>query len=348
MMEGSITVRRNWLRRSAHVGLAVLLGFCIGLAMLEAFTRLFLPEFDPSGYVTLNYKVGSTLLPQPGVITRQKKNTGDYDVSIQINQHGLRDENNISEATPRDLIVVGDSFAWGWGVEAEQRFSNLVDNLIGVRTFNISSPSADLKGYADLLDYAHALGARAKRVVIMVCMENDLRRYHVSPQPDVDVGLKPIIFRKNLARQLAEQSALYVLAVTAIHRTPWLMTLAVRARLITPNLDGIGKNTNSSDVIHSSAAQLQAIAASYHALIVLIPSRGLWVGPNREIENLVHKAFKAALLQRGLDILDLQPVFEAGGNPLAFHFAQDGHWNPSGHLLAAQVIVDRLRADGPN
>ena len=80
-------------------------------------------------------------------------------------------------------------------------------------------------------------------------------------------------------------------------------------------------------------------------LAVLIPSRALWVGAGRDREDRLHRRFLAALQARGIDVLDLRPLLEAGGRPLSFHFANDGHWNAEGHRLAAEAIARRLRGD---
>ncbi|MDP1908384.1 MAG: hypothetical protein Q8K85_08785, partial [Hyphomicrobium sp.] len=56
----------------------------------------------------------------------------------------------------------------------------------------------------------------------------------------------------------------------------------------------------------------------------------------------VHKALVAALTARGIAILDLRPLFEAGGTPLIYHFNNDGHWNARGHALAGEAIAKCL------
>jgi hypothetical protein len=118
----------------------------------------------------------------------------------------------------------------------------------------------------------------------------------------------------------------------------------VRGGLIVPNLEGIAKNDYDPAVIDSSADRLREIAERYRTLVVLIPSRALWVGNSRSraIEDRVHTAFVVALQRRGIDVLDLQPVLEAQLAPLAYHFANDGHWNVRGHALAAHAISQHL------
>lgn len=319
----------------ASAALLVVAALVVGLALAEGLTRLFLPAFDPSGRFEFTYPVGSLVLGQPGSEARQVKNTGDYDVSVRINRHGLRDGNDVADATGDDILVVGDSFTWGWGVKVQDRFSDRLQALTGRRTFNLSTPT-DLDGYVALLAYAQSLGAKAGRVVIAVCMENDLHAYGSPPEGEPSPGAPAV------REWLSGHSAFYLFALTVIHQTPSLRTLAVKAGLIVPNLEGIAKNNYAPEVIESSADRLLDIARRYQVLVVLIPSRALWVGPSRAVENRVHKAFVVALQQRGIEVLDLRPLLEAKGTPLAYHFANDGHWTPQGHALAAEAISQHL------
>jgi hypothetical protein len=309
----------------------------MGIGLMEGFTRLLFPVFDPSGQFEFDHEVEGVYLATPNASARQVKNTGDFDVAVRINRYGLRDDADIARAGNDDLVVVGDSFVWGWGVEAEQRFSNLLQATSPVRIFNLSTPT-DLDGYIVLLDYARSLGARAERIVLAVTMENDLKLYGTKQDSP-----KPTASAATTARGwLAQHSATYVLAVTAIHQTSWMQAIAVRMGLIVPNLDGMAHNSYSPEMIEASAGKIAVIAGRYRTLVMLIPSRGLWVGPNRSIEDKVHRALVAALERRGLEVLDLRPLFEAGGAPLSYHFANDPHWNARGHRLAAEAIARRL------
>jgi hypothetical protein len=325
-------------RRRVLSTLAILAGLVIGICLAEGLTRILLPAFDPSGRFEFTCPVGALLLGNPGTEARQSKNTGDYDVAVHINSHGLRDANDVATAGSDDILVVGDSFTWGWGVEARERFSDRLQIVTGRRTFNLATPT-DLDGYAALLAYARSLGSRAGRVVIAVCMENDLRLYGGArpeePPPAIGGAIK---------EWLAGHSALYLLAVTTAQQTLWLRHMAVRAGLIVPNLEGIAKNAYDPAMIDSSADRLQEIAERYRTLVVLIPSRALWVGDSRSraIEERVHTAFIVALRRRGIDVLDLQPVLEAQLAPLSYHFDNDGRWNARGHALAAHAISQHL------
>ncbi|TAJ36656.1 MAG: hypothetical protein EPO55_21100 [Reyranella sp.] len=331
--------RTGLARRLALATLTVAAAIFVGLGLLEGLTRLLFPAFDPSGRFEFRYPAGSLTLGQPGTHTRQAKNTGDYDVAVRINRHGLRDDKDIAEATAGDLVVVGDSFAWGWGVEAPDRFSERLQVLTGRRAYNLATPT-DLAGYAALLDYAQSLGARIGQVVLAVCLENDLGPYDGGEERTEDRTQGP-----GWKQWLTERSATYLLLTTVIHQTPRLKALAVGVGAIVPNLEGMARNVYDPAVIDASADMLQALATRYRLLVLLIPSRALWIGDSRATEDRIHQALVAALIGRGVAVLDLRPPLEAGGTPLVYHFANDGHWNARGHRLAAEAIAMCL-ADG--
>lgn len=318
----------------------------VGLALVEGLTRVFLPVYDPSGQFEFGYEVGDLDLAPPGTVTRQTKNTGDFDVSVRINRHGLRDDKDAAEAGPDDILVVGNSFAWGWGVEARERFSNLVQAEIGVPVYNVST-ATDIKGDEELLAYARKLGARARNLILAIGLENDLGLYdadgrflHFSADAPRRGWLADTA--SEAGRWLQRRSAAFVLLVTAVHDTPWLEEAAVRLGLIIPNFEGFPQNVFSPETIRSSADLVRSIAEGSRTLVLLIPSRGLWVGTNREVEDRIHEAMVAALERRGLDVLDMRPLMEKGGHPLSYHFANDGHWNRAGHRLAAKAIAARI------
>ena len=61
----------------------------------------------------------------------------------------------------------------GWGVEQEERYSDLVAARTGKRVFNVAIPGG-LTGYEELLHYVIAQGAQVKNVILGFVLENDL------------------------------------------------------------------------------------------------------------------------------------------------------------------------------
>ena len=311
----------------------------IGLLLIEAVVRVVAPSSDPSGAVAFTNLPDGTPVGPANVIRRQRKNTGDYDVEVRFNALGLRDAKSLNASTPDSIVVVGDSFAFGWGVEEPQRFSNLVQERLSRPVFNISAP-ADFEGYGHLLRYAEKNRATIGTLIVSVCMENDLRVYE---GPEVVTATPEI---GDVKAFLSEHSATYFLVTTALHRTPWLVGLAVRLGLVVPNFAEVEESEISDGAVTSSSRRLRRLIGERRAVVLIIPSRALWVGTaqHRQQAARAHDLFIRLLGQAGLAVVDVRQRFEREGHPLAYHFATDGHWNAAGHRIAADALEEYLRS----
>ncbi len=322
--------------------LLVLAALAIAGTAAELAVRRLLPQFDPSGSLAFAHdsEYGVPLGP-PGAERRLYKNSGDYDVRVVFNQHGLRDRRDIAGARRDDAIFVGDSFTFGWGVREDERFSAVFETQTGIRSFNLAVPTG-VEGYQALLTMARDRGAEPGRVVIGICMENDLRLDAASDaaaEPD-DAGRGTPV-REVAKAWLTSQSALYVAVSAAVHQVRPLRALAARAGLLAGPL---GENVPPTPTEVDAAAALTArIAAPYSTTVLIIPSRGLWLGTDTYAWHEAHRRFVADLRARHVDVLDLRPAIEEGGNPLQYYFRYDGHWNAAGHRLAAQALAAHSR-----
>jgi hypothetical protein len=308
----------------------------VGLMIVEFAARVIAPAYDPTGHVAFTLLPDGTPIGPPGAVRRLVKNTGDYDVQVRFNSLGLRDSKSIAVSGVDSIFVVGDSFGFGWGVEEAQRFSNLLEDRLSRLVFNISAGAADFDGYDHLIRYAEANRARIGTLVVSVCMENDLREY--GPEEPGQVRLSTFAGVKAF---LTEHSAVYGLVAVAIHRTPWLARAATQTGLLSPNLAAIAESDVSDGAIKSSAARLRRLVAGRRAVILIVPSRALWVGTDahRRQTARAHDAFVRALRQAGLKVVDVRAAFELQGNPLSLHFANDGHWTAVGHRIAADALA---------
>ncbi|MCH7786147.1 MAG: IMP dehydrogenase [Chloroflexi bacterium] len=214
------------------------------------------------------------------------------------------------------------------------------EELIGRRVFNLSMPTGFI-GYDKLLRYAAAKGADVNNVIIAVSMDSDIGVYeNQTPAMDTVTAKEPTssLFRR-IKGFLTNQSALYLLTTTLIRRSPVLNDMAARAGLFVPNLEAVRKNEFSEQAIDSSARFLAKIAARYRTTVAVLPSRALWLGSRQAIEAKRHARFISRLKELGIVAVDLRTAFEDRGDPLAYHFDNDPHWKPSGHLRAAQALA---------
>jgi hypothetical protein len=324
--------------------LLAILSIILSFVLLEFLVRTFFPIYDPSGHVKFVQLADGTLLGPWGAVFRQTKNTGDYDVEVRFNDWGLRDEKPLTVAKEKDLFVVGDSFAFGWGVDSRDRFSNRLQAILNRPVFNIGIGGADFDGYHRLIRYAEANGAAIHNLVVSVTMENDLHIYDSSVSwgstPSSTRSVLPSLNLSRIKAHLTRNLALYGLLTHAVHQTTWLRDIAVQHSLIIPNLEGIGDENVSRESVSSSALRLVQLVAGRNAVILIIPSRRLWVGETarRAQAARVHAAFIDNLRTYGVNVVDMRDRLEVGGSPLSYHFANDGHWNEAGHQLAAEAL----------
>lgn len=87
--------------------------------LIQADTRS--SRYDPELFYTL----------KPG---RFRFKNLEFDVAFSVNSLGVRDDEDALRAP--DVVAAGDSFAMGWGVEAEETFARRVQARTGLRVLN--------------------------------------------------------------------------------------------------------------------------------------------------------------------------------------------------------------------
>jgi hypothetical protein len=304
-----------------------------------------MPAFDPAGQIDFVMTEGFPLGP-PGFVGRLWRNTGDYEVEVRINAIGFRDCKDLGQSTADDIFVVGDSFSFGWGVEEPERYSNRIEDMTGLPVYNIAIPT-DFDGYARLIGHAREHGSVIRRLIVGVCMENDLQRYPPRlPDSQARQRYTVAFSMGRLKYVLTKHSAFYNVTTAVVQQNPALRRLTRWLGLTTASVDGMNWNTYDPEIIANSTARLVRLIAESGAdecLVLLIPSRGLWQGGNGEVERRVHDEFVTALEAQGLHVVDMRLHMEKGGSPLSYHFPSDGHWNVAGHDLAARTVVGFCR-----
>ena len=324
-----------------------LLSTAVSVFIAEWSVRLALPAYDPAGHVVWQtHPRAGTVLGQPGTTARQVKNSGDYNVSVHFNRHGFRDRQDVSTGHDKDMYVVGDSFAFGWGVEESERFSNVLARLRNERVFNLAA-SLNVDGYEKLFPYAESLGAKFGRVVLSLNMIDDVQRYAVEkvetrPSPVIaptrnglDISLMAV---KNF---LLRESAFYFLMTQSLNQFQPLRRFLISVGII-KTINEISSALPDRGAISVTADRLAALDQRYDLTVLIIPSRGLWVGARRSETREVHNRVVRALQKRGVTVIDPLPELEKGDNPLQYHFRNDGHWNPRGHWLIGEVLQNAL------
>lgn len=319
-----------------------------GLVAFEYAVRWLIPVYDPSGRIA--FYQGTNGLPvqgKPNTVQRQIKNTGDFDVEVAFNQYGLRDDQDVAKMGPEDLVLIGDSLPFGWGVEEADRLSEQLAEITDQTVYNMGVP-VEFKQFEQVLGFAREKGADIQRVILTVSLERDLADLAgmLPPKAENSGSASGSVFQ--LAKTyLMGNSAIYFLVTAQIHQNPALKAKAVEWGLIRPNLEGIGVHAYNREKIERSAANVKEFVETQgDTWVVIAPSRGLWHGRNQEGEDRIHNEIVEELNKAGVRLVDLRPVFEASGEPLSHYFKNDGHWNAKGHRAAAEALAAAMEA-GP-
>lgn len=338
------------LRISGNLGLLLLSAF-VCLILLELTLRIFYPIYDPAGKLTYSINKDGVPLAPKNWVGRQWKNTGDYNVEVRINKYGLRDIRDIRQSTAEDIFVVGDSFSMGHGVAENIRYSSLLDSMLKQNLYNISIPTA-LDGYDRLLGYASDQGATLRNLIIGVCMENDLGYYDIAPKNQQD---SPVSFNQSVSRvslwaylkfYLAQYSAVYTAIAAVAHQNENLKLMAEAMGFIIPNFSGMPRQSYSIELVTGTVQRLNRLVTDHkisNVIVLVIPSRALWIGGDEIEHTRIHDQFIQELERsERKTIVDMRPYFERTGDPLSFYFKNDGHWNNKGHRKAAEMIYQAI------
>lgn len=119
-----------------------------------------------------------TYVPKPGVA---RFTTGEFDTTITMSAAGLRQQPEA--AAGKRIVVLGDSFAMGWGVNDAETFSAVLASRYGWPTVNTGVPSY---GTARELLRLRRLGLAgdARALVVQYCENDDVENLAFLVDPE--------------------------------------------------------------------------------------------------------------------------------------------------------------------
>lgn len=127
---------------------------------------------------------------------RVKFDTPEFSSNIKTNSMGFRDR----EFTPKKLagtriVAIGDSFTFGWGVEAEESWPKVLEARlrsagVAVEVANIGKPGASPKNYADLAEKSISL-LHPDLLIVGILQGDDLAQMGFPPMGDFPLGRAP-------------------------------------------------------------------------------------------------------------------------------------------------------------
>jgi len=332
--------------------IALILGCLFFIAVGEVGLRVIFPHWQDfySGRFIQTERIpgrSGIAIGRPGFDGHFAQNNGDFRVSIRINEIGLRNPDPVASADDR-IWVIGDSMAFGWGVEQPEMYSSVIAKQSGAPTYNIASPGTDVCGYQSLAARMPK-SVTPKAVIVGLILENDISDYDCrkiasSARPDAaPAPAAPSADLMNVKMALTRQSALYNFVAVAVKRAAPLVAALKSFGLIKEEhaykltfdksrIDGLAASTADELV------NLKRMFAEHVPFAVLIAPARFEIRDNDPLYQELRLKVAELLVARGIDVIDPYPEFkQAGFRPT--HFTHDGHWSALGHEIAGKAAA---------
>ena len=340
--------------------LAGLLGAIMTLVAAELLIRVAMPNWSEFHSGRFMDRV-ATIIPgfPPVVLARRNfdgyfaQNNGDFRVHIRINDFSLRDDTPVDTANGR-LWVIGDSMAFGWGVERAETYTQVIADTSGLATYNVASPGTDVCGYQAMAARMPAT-LKPRAVVVGLILENDMRIYDCKAEgretqehpPQANAPILGFESWTEFKWQLTGVSALYNFLAVTLKRVGVLDELLVKIGLLAREhveFDRFPRQQLDAVVASTAAAlaDLRDMLGRDTPYAVLIAPARFEIRDRDPFFRDMRVKMVAALAERGIDVVDPYEGFAAAGFAPT-HFVHDGHWSRLGHKIAGEATVRWLK-----
>jgi hypothetical protein len=303
--------------------------------LVELYRELDRPiiQFDPS---CARYDPDLFYTLRPG---RCEYRSREFSTHYEINRIGVRDDAASLEAP--DIIVAGDSFAMGWGVEQEETFAQLIERRSGRRVLNTAISSYGTVREMRMLDRVDL--SRATHLIIQYCANDVWENIPFLRKPDERESLDAILeeARAQLGRAGARDAKeLYraaVLAADAQHRywfgryTWWLFNHFIEKPAQAETSPDEEPPPVQAEAFVNALVHAPHQKLDHLQLIVL----EMWAPDFLDaVEEVLKKRPDLPPFIRGMKLVRFQASPE--------RYILDDHWTPGGHREVADRLMELL------
>ena len=332
----------------------------VGLALGLAEAALEILDYPPHAFSPWIRMQDTGYGYAPSFHTRMKR-LGEYDVAFDTNSAGFRDD-EIGLKHGTRIVLLGDSFASGYGVERGEMFADIIEDDLGVEILNTA-----VGGY-EIIHQVRFFQSRGGTlapdlVVYVLYLGNDLSRnneWTVASHGTLTSSVHkfPVRTAHPIRLQMLYKQVRYAANMRDEQARgewePWPDYLLSAERA--PSVEAAQDYHEAEMLLHQLNEEVRAVGAKL--FVVMVPYRQM-------VEQQAYERLKSRttdfdarydltlparktteILDRlGIDHFDLTPAFRAhfeqGGGPL--FFPVDGHLNVEGNALTAQILEPVLR-----
>ena len=339
----------------------IFLSIFVAILFCELFSRLFFGGIFRNDPVLLRNSVDALIYKEN---QSSKFVSFEWDVEVSINERGFRDRNNIYESKNNKVLILGDSFTEGFGVEMSNSYPKKLEKLLNDSDYSFDVYNAGITGnnivdYLEIYNNYFANDDRIKTIVIGLFPGNDLKQnYKIR-----DVAqIKKQNISSNI-RQFASKNSTFYNVINRFLKSNYKFNSILKEIGVVKEKKKILSNYHlkntvlferinfSTDLIGKFKKKIK----DKKLLIILIPSKEqiddkYWNQLKQienEIDNNIDRKLPTTLIENslnvlGVDVINLYDMFSQLSNEKEIYFKYDPHINVNGHSIISEVLFKKL------
>jgi len=341
---------RSDKRRYLLVFASLLIGFGCAALLTEGIVRVFFAErIAPRFVIDPGYGVRAN---QPNVV-RTHSVPGDYTTTNSTNSAGMRGTREYTVRKNQNIeriLMLGDSFIFGLGVEDDEVVSAVLEDILNAEsnngvTFEVINLAVSGFGQAEeLVTYRERGRNYQPDIVVLYYFDNDVGNNAVSKL--FEVTEDGILLRTGNIYLPGVKFRELLYSIAPIR---WLFTHSQAWNLIRNRLSYLVQHSKLREqgLKSFSDVQVKSITltkALIYQLIVDIRADDakpiIVVIPNKNAMSSNFPLERRAVMNAGAELID-------GRNYLVKenYYSRDGHWNASGHRKTAEILAQMIRRE---
>jgi hypothetical protein len=259
---------------------------------------------------------------RPGA--RVRHTTEEFDVAVAINEFGFR-EQRAMPVSP-EVVVLGDSYAFGWGVDGSETFAERLGELLERPVWNLSisgtGPGQQLLVLRERGRLLEATTHFAPRTLLVTFCGNDLAE-----------ASRDVSYRRRKPRFEYADGELRLQGV------PVPEPLLERHSFLYRSVVGLRRERAQAPFVQDEVSGArELLLALYAEMARELPDSNVIV--IHEGAEWLTAGFAGA---RNVQTLDVKPALDRAAAVEPVRFARDGHWNARGHDVVARYAAMFLR-----
>jgi len=285
-----------------------------------------------------------------------------FEIEVNTNSQGFRGSREYSIEKPKGvkrILVLGDSFVFGWGVrdhetfcsKLEQQYKNWEAIDLGVAGFGIDQI---------LMSY-RSIGQKFKPdVVVISIFPEDFWRatrtfsdsgyakpyFSLTPSGDLELNNvpvpKPFELRYNQFPEIIQQNSLEKLLIQSlVYRKLKLALIRLGKNLGWVDPDSTGEWILGRAILNQLVREIQQNNAK--PILLVIPPHRWFLRKNYES---IHKSILRLAKREGFELIDATEPFREAINRSSledYYIKDDWHWTEKGHELVSKLITERIK-----